>query len=165
MTDRWFGVPGYEGLYAVSRQGDVMSYPRLGTNGGVLRQDLNRNGYLQVRLYKAGQSKVFYAHRLIALVFLGESADHVNHKNGNRQDNRIGNLEYVTPKENTGHAIKTRGKWFVGGERHGMAKITKAQVVQIISMKSHMTQRDIAKKFNLSEAQVSRIVNGQRWNK
>ena len=164
MTE-WIDVPGYHNRYAVNQIGQVKSHPRTGTRGGILKPDLNRNGYLQVRLYHPNGSRVFYIHRLIAWVFLGKSRLHVNHKNGNRLDNRIENLEYVTPKQNTNHALKARGGWFVSGEKHGMSKLTSEQVDTIKILCNKHTQREVSKMFGISEAQVSRILNGQRWNK
>lgn len=164
-NESWRDIPGYEGLYQVSSFGFVMSRERTGTKGGVLKPDLNRSGYQQVRLYKGNKSQVFYVHRLVMLAFNGDSTKQTNHINGQKADNRLSNLEYVTPSENAIHAIGLFGKWMGKGEESSQAKLSQAEVNQIKDMRGQYSQRELARRFGISEAQVSRIINGIRWNK
>ena len=163
-NERWIDVPGYEGLYQVSNLGQVVSISRNGTNGGVLKFDKNNAGYHQVRLYKGNKSRVFRVHRLVASAFIYPSEMDVNHKNGIKTDNRLKNLEYVTASQNVRHARKLFGSWSLTGAKHQNAKLTDADVEAIKSQAGHVTQRELAKTYGISEAQVSRIINGTRWN-
>ena len=101
MFEMWKAVPGYEGLYEVSHMGRVYSVRR-----GKLRK-LNKlpNGYLQVMLSKDGHRAYLLVHRLVAEVFIPNPEDkpQVNHRNGDKTDNRAENLEWCTMSENLQH--------------------------------------------------------------
>lgn len=105
----WRDVPGFEGLYIVSSEGNVMSLPRMaGRNGAirnksgaVLKQRTTPNGYLKVTLYKDGKPYQISVHRLVMLAFVGDSDLQVNHKDEDKTNNSLTNLEYLTGLENT----------------------------------------------------------------
>ena len=67
------------------------------------------HGYKAVTLHKAGQGKMMLLHRIVAQTFVPnpENKPQVNHINGNKADNRVENLEWVTAQENIEHAVKT----------------------------------------------------------
>lgn len=116
--ENWKPIPGYEGYYEASDMGRVRSVARVVAsstrNGGarlrpskVLRLKRKRNGYLAVQLSKEGEVKDQLVHRLIASTFLGDrTADGlvVNHRNLNKADNRVVNLEWCTTSENNRHS-------------------------------------------------------------
>lgn len=105
MKEIWKDIPGYEGLYQVSNLGNVKSF----FTGKLLKKLPHSTGYLAVVLYKDRTSKRRTVHRLVAMAFLPnpESKLTVNHKNGNKHDNSVDNLEWATHKENQRHAVKT----------------------------------------------------------
>ena len=88
----------------------VKSFPRQGTakNGKILKPVLQKNGYLTVSLNKNGKSKTVHIHRLVAETFLTnpDKLPEVNHKDGNKLNNCVENLEWCTSKENVQHSLE-----------------------------------------------------------
>lgn len=112
MTEIWKDVVGYEGLYQVSNLGRVRSFygknGRLTTCSRVLSGKVDKDGYIEVRLCKDGKVAYQRVHRLVGSHFLcGDESLQINHKNGNKSNNCVNNLEYVTPRENVVHAHNT----------------------------------------------------------
>ena len=108
----WKDINGYEGYYQVSNQGNVRSLDRFDgvhdRQGTIIKPSLKQNGYLQVGLRKHSVRKWFGVHRLVAIHFI-ENPDNkpqVNHVDGNKLNNTVENLEWVTEKENQNHAAK-----------------------------------------------------------
>lgn len=105
----WKDIKGYEDLYQISDDGHV----RRIFKGGRTKLLKNREGlYYTVCLSKNCQKHSISIHRLVAEHFLDkpEGKCEVNHKDGNKWNNNVENLEWVTQKENTNHAIKVLGK-------------------------------------------------------
>lgn len=102
MTEEWRDIKGYEGLYLVSNLGRVYGIKRK----NILHPGLTEKGYLSVGLSKDGKGTSKKVHRLVAKAFLGESKLEVNHKDGDKTNNRVDNLEYCTRSQNIRHAIK-----------------------------------------------------------
>lgn len=84
----------YKDKYLVCDTGDIISM----RTGNKMYQETTKQGYKRVTLANKERVKV---HRLVALCFLGESELTVDHINGDKTDNRLSNLEYVTTQENT----------------------------------------------------------------
>lgn len=99
----WKDIEGYEGLYQVSKSGEIRNVVR----NRILSDGCCYQAYRQVSLRKNGESKSFMAHRLVAKAFIAnpENKKFVNHKNYKRRDNRSINLEWCTAKENMAHAM------------------------------------------------------------
>lgn len=98
----WKDIPKYEEKYQASNFGNIRSKTYEGRNIiKNLKLTKRKDGYLQVQLYE----KKFLVHRLVAITFLGNKENLVvNHKDGNKENNNVNNLEWVTSSENTIHA-------------------------------------------------------------
>ena len=123
----WKDIEGYERLYQVSNMGNVKSLERMKWNGRgyqkiperILKPGKIRGGYLQVQLSKDGKSKPCKVHRLVATAFLDNSDNlpEVNHKDENKKNNCVENLEWCSKLYNINYgtgikksAEKRRGK-------------------------------------------------------
>lgn len=104
----WRDIDGLDGLYQVSNMGNVRStnYHNTGRPQNLVPAK-SANGYVGVMLFKSGKPKRYSVHRLVATAFVEKDivGDEVNHKNGDKRDNRSQNLEWCTRRENTAHAI------------------------------------------------------------
>lgn len=103
----WRDVVGYEGLYEVSNKGRVKTL--LGKEGYNLKISLNKSGYYKASLSKAGKATTCLIHVLVAKAFIPnvKGKPTVNHKDGNRVNNNVENLEWATYSENLQHAYET----------------------------------------------------------
>lgn len=103
-------ITGFEGLYAVTEDGDVWSHPKNGREGLWLRPAVTSKGYLRVCLATTnGRRLNCRVHRLVALTFIPnpDSLPEVNHRNGIKAENRKSNLEWSTTAQNAQHAFAT----------------------------------------------------------
>lgn len=107
-------IPGCEGIYAVTANGAVWSYPKVFGHLGNLRhagrwltQRLNPKGYKTVNLQVDGGRRTQLVHRLIALAFIPNPLQlpQINHRDGIKQHNEVENLEWCTGSENVRHAL------------------------------------------------------------
>ena len=172
VNEEWRDLPGFEGLYQVSNLGFVRSLDRCllrsdgrfcTYRGRVLStfQGTTCN-YKSVLLSKEGVPSKHMVHRLVAIVFLGldpNSEMEVNHKDGNRHNNRASNLEVVTHQQNIDHSVAT-GLKDDYGEKHVHAKFTNQQAEEIRQMwRRGVLQKDIAEMYGVHKQTICSIVN------
>ena len=102
----WKDVEGYGGKYQVSNEGRVKANYR--THSKILKQYLDEYGYFQLALCKNSKHTWFRVHRLVANAFLPnpDNLPFVNHKDENRSNNVVTNLEWCTPKYNVNYGNK-----------------------------------------------------------
>lgn len=157
----WVDCPSWPGIYEVSNLSNI----RRTGNAANKKQTVATVGYLVVGLWHKNRGRVCYVHALVAEAFHGPIPKgwSVNHKNGNKLDNSVGNLEYVTLAENARHA------WTTGlcpdnrGEKNHRAKLTDVQAAEIRrrSLAGERTT-DLAREFAVGLSIISQIKHGSR---
>ena len=129
LNMNWVKIKGYEEFYEISSSGEIRSKDRTVTDkigrtrswkGKVLNPDIAPNGYYRVSFSINRKRKQFYVHRLIAEYFIPNpnNLPQVNHIDGNKLNNSLDNLEWVTVQENVIHAYKNGLINFRYGENH-----------------------------------------------
>ena len=154
----WKDIEGYEGLYQVSNFGNIKSLPRIRHNGKgtyiqkekLLKQTFTSTGYKKVELCKDGKRKGFKVHRLVAIAFIPnpDNKPEVNHIDGNKINNNIDNLEWVTSSENTIHAYET-------GLNPNKKELDEKEIIYMYC-ELNMTMQEIAKHFNVPIKSIKR---------
>lgn len=175
MSEMWKPVVGYEGIYEVSSAGRVK---RIKTEHGVqagrqLKPFSDRRGYPTVGLYKNRKRRMLMVHRLLTTTFWGPLpiGKQTNHKNGIKADNRLENLEFVTPSENTKHAYAhglmhpcSGPNLKVRGENHARAKLTEQDVWDVRRrLSAGESWQSIANSYDVSKSAIQGIKNGKNW--
>lgn len=113
MKEQWKPVVGYEGNYEVSNLGRVKSLPRNGTikKERIIKNNVKKSGYVDIMLSKNNKRIYTHLHRVVAKAFIPnpENKPQVNHKDGNKQNNTVENLEWATASENLKHKYAVLG--------------------------------------------------------
>jgi len=153
--------------YAVTRGGQVKRTGKArGAKVGRVLKHFPVVGYPAVDLRIGGKRTVNYVHRLVALTFIPnpQNRSWVNHKSGNPKNPRASNLEWVTPKGNTAHAVST-GLSPVGS-RCRQAKLCTADVRDI---RARLTRGergcDLAVEYEVSRQTICSIKKGRNWRR
>lgn len=111
----WVDIKEYEGLYQISNLGKVKSLKRKTTNqhckeNKILKNNFDKDGYLQVRLSKNGKAKTKRVHQLVAEAFIPNpnNFNSINHKNEIKNDNRVENLEWCSVAYNNAYGSRCK---------------------------------------------------------
>ncbi len=172
MKEIFKDVQGYEGLYQISNLGRVKSLKRRVRIGSYERTVPEKYlthfdvlGYDIVVLHKKSKKYTAGVHRLIALHFIDnpENKPQVNHKDGNKKNNSIENLEWATSQENIQHSHDTGLTHTPRGSAHYRAQFHEHTIMKIRALAKHLSQRVLANIFNCCQADISNIVNYKRW--
>lgn len=160
-VERWLSIPGYEDIYWASSLGRIKS------NYKILNPKHLCNGYKRVVLSFERTEKAFFIHRLVARAFLGECPlnKQVNHKDLDKLNNAIINLEYVTPKQNMNHAFNNRDMNTPKGSQNGISKLNENDILSIrgIYLDGNITQNALARFYKVDQSTINRIVNKVDW--
>ena len=176
MIEEWKDIAGWEGLYAVSSHGQVKSYDRLVTeSNGKTRihkgrlVTLKKTGcYHGVSLFLYGLGHRYYAHRLVAEAFIPNPGGRkeVNHKDGNKFNNCVLNLEWATRSENAKHAHRMglmNPPPLLKGESQHSAKLTEHDVKQIRKAFKSGMGTILAQKYGVTPRSIYGVINGRTW--
>ena len=160
---KWVKIPDFP-RYFINEDGEVLSKARY-KQGRRLKPVLHHEGYYFVTLRKDGQSFHRNVHKLLALVFIGPppSEKHeVNHRDGNKVNNAISNLEWVTHAENMAHAAAYG--LYQRGEKHSNARLKRHQVAEIkLRLSRGERPREIARHYDISDGSIYAIEKGANW--
>lgn len=173
----WKSVVGYEGCYLVSNTGLIYSEPRTefvksSRTGGhyryrgkkYLKPRVSKAGYEQVGLYLDAKCKRLTVHRIVAMAFIPNPLmlKEVNHKDGNRLNNNVDNLEWVSRIQNSLHSTQVLGK--NRGVDNAFTKLTEKEILSIkFLLELGESQTYIAKLYNVSNHAIFRIQHGYNW--
>lgn len=172
----WRAIPGYEESYEASTAGNIRSIDRVDTigrnrKGKVLSPATKANRYLMVLLRKDGKSIGCHVHRLVAQTFLPnpDNKEEVNHINNVRNDNRVGNLEWNTRKENLDHLKATNPAYVERAVQKKTMSVKQAARQRMFDRIIHdirftdMKFGQIAKKHGIAGSEVTRANTGVRY--
>lgn len=157
----WREIKGFEN-YLVSNIGEVKNRK---TNL-VLRQYANPKGYLQVWLRNGLIRKKLFAHRIVAIAFIDnpENKQQINHKDGNKKNNTVDNLEWVTGKENILHKYRVLKALHTGGRKKEWinGNCAKRTLLKKFRTEKQLSQSDIAEKIGVSRVTYAYAEQGKR---
>lgn len=172
-NEEWGDMPEWEGLYIISNFGRCKRVaPR--SNGMPLPNKIMtpsksgwKSSYLVYGLAHSGRRKTMYAHRAVMLAFVGlppNDTYQVNHKDGDKHNNFIENLEWCTPVENQQHRYNELGQ-SQNGMDNPANKYHQDQIQEVIDLFStgRYTQREVAKLTGINYKYVNQIVHGKTW--
>lgn len=151
----WKPIINFENLYLVSNYGRIKNIKR-----NELIKLYIRGGYLSCKLSKNNIKTNFLVHRLVALMFIKNinNVTQVNHKDGDKLNNYVENLEWCTPKENIRHS------WVNGLSKSNYKdNITQRKLnindVQFIRNNKKIKRKELANKFNVSITTINSVIN------
>lgn len=160
-------VNGTDGKYEISNKGKVKSHyfhGRLRSNPKILKPGLS-HGYWSVVFCINGKRRTAFIHRLIAENFMPNPLKRkvINHKDGNRGNNDLNNLEWCTHQHNSQHWVDSLSTTY----KNPNSKFSEDDIRSIIAMRfsNKRTAKDIANEMNVTEAAIINICAGRRYKK
>ena len=168
MKEEWRQIA--DSVYEISERGVVRrlvaskngSFPA----GYVLKPAITDKGYYRVWLTLNGKVRPKFVHDLVALAFVGPRPEgkQVNHKDGNKGNLFWKNLEWITPKQNIAHAIRT-GLRDTTGEANGNSKLTAEDVKVIRKIGSRISPSKLGRRFGVNRGMIWSILTGRHWKR
>ncbi|QSF43540.1 NUMOD4 domain-containing protein [Paenibacillus tianjinensis] len=167
----WKDIEGFEGYYQVSTHGRIRSLDRVIDSGRrfkgkIITPSYDTQGYVTVHLYKNGKDKTCRAHRLVALAFIAnpDNKPEVNHLDEIRNNNRIENLQWCTPLENSNYGNR-KLRISQNTDYVTIAKKCKKAVNQYTLngdfLRTWDSARDVQKETGIQQSAIRLNVNGQ----
>lgn len=179
MTKEISGFPGYFS----NKEGDIFG-PKYGISKPMAQQK-DKKGYLTIRLRINNEYKYQKVHRLIGNTFI-ENIDNkpeINHKDGNKTNNNVSNLEWVTSHENQIHSYANGLRVPIVGEKHwthqkphllakgsknGNSKLNEQQIIEIRNIWENTDKKyglliKLSRKFGIHKNKIYEIVHRKTW--
>lgn len=160
--EQWNFVQDFEN-YLISNLGNVKT-----VNGKPKKIVYDNKGYGRVELWKNNKGRKFRVHRLVAETFIPNplGKEQVNHIDGNKKNNCVSNLEWVTPKENIRHAIENDLSSIKYGSKNLASKL-KEEDVRYIRENAGINKsvRELSEIYKVSTTTIYNIINYKKWLK
>lgn len=177
LNEEFRPIEKYENLYEISNYGRIKS---LGIYHGktnnyfykphIIKSNKTREGYLIVCLTNYGDRKYFSIHRLVAIAFINNPNNYkeVNHKDSNRTNNMVTNLEWCTRSYNCKYSYSHNNRKHIDvhlkGENNPNSRFTNNDIKDMIKLRNKgLKFREIAEKYNTTADYVSQIYNKKIW--
>ena len=158
--EEWKDIPNYEGIYQASNLGRVKSF--YGLKEKILKPKISHNGYYQVALYKNSIQKWYQMHRLVWEAFNGQIPENmqVNHINEVKADNRLSNLNLMTPKENCnwGSRNERRAKKQINGKK---SKPVLQFTLEDILIKEYPSTKQVERELGFDQGHICDCCKGK----
>lgn len=171
----WKPVLGYEHIYVVSNKGVIKSIDHVVQHkdgkkrlqvGRLLKTCVSFKGYVQVSLSSNGKRFHTGVHRIVAISFIENphKKSQVNHKDGNKLNNHVSNLEWCTNRENQIHAIKNNLIKHNTCQNHHMSKLSNADVLNIRQLHiNNIRAAELSRTYNISQTAISNILKRKTY--
>lgn len=159
-NEKWCPIQDFP-RYRISDMGRIVSIKKYG-NAKLLKQTINKRGYLNVHLCNDKENKCFLVSRLVGIHFIPNPLNlpEINHKKGIKLDNRATELEWCTNAQNIAHSCENGLN--ARGEKHGRSILTELDVLYIFNSQS--SGNDLALEFGVAQETISQIKTGRSWN-
>lgn len=176
MEETWKDIEGYIGFYQVSNMGNVRSLDRVVNNsrfgkikqtGRVLKSAIDSKGYQRVALSKDRKLSTFKVHRLVAQAFLNNPSNlaEVNHIAGNKTDNKVESLEWISHRDNCIHSFANGLQIGMKKESNPNSKLTieKVKSARLEYIPYVVGYKQLADKYGVDKKTMIQAIKGITW--
>lgn len=176
MEEIWKDIKNYEGLYQISNLGNIKALPKIRGRAlvkeKILKPKIGQRGYKQIVLSKNNVKKGACIHRLVAIAFIPntENKPFINHKDGNKINNCVSNLEWCTCRENTMHALNMGLRKYIVAPKGADVKNAKLTKDDVNFIRNNFKRRDkeyginaLAKRFNVERHTITKVINRKTY--
>lgn len=160
--DKITWIKGYEGHYSINENGDVLSH-KYGYSKPIKRF-VNNGGYEYYTLSKANKQKAIVIHKLVATTFIGERPNNmqINHIDGNKFNNHVSNLEYISASENIKHAYKNG---LMTNVYKGLSEKNSRELIDVQTGIFYNSIKEASELLNINYSRLINMVSGSQKNK
>ena len=181
IQPKWVDIVGYENEYQVNQFGQIRTLknsPKCKKFDLLKPQTSKKNGYVYQMLYKKGKQKLLRVHRIVAMAFLPNpnNLPQVNHKDGDKQNNKVDNLEWCMQSDNMLHAYKNGLQTPSEKQRQAIINTNKLKQKKVVLIKDGITVKmfdslsEASRQTKISVSHISRCctqkrnaTNGVEW--
>jgi len=168
-------IPGYDGKYTIFSDGSVFTNYHKNGLERFLKPIKTSDGYSSINLYSDNTHMTLRIHRLVAQAFIPNPSQkpYVNHIDGNKENNNVGNLEWCTQKENVNHSINVLHKWSnsakqkqsasLQGKKNRKFDMETANRIRKEYASTNTSSYKLSKKYSLSKPCILRILNNRTY--